>query len=169
MLFRSSDRTLQKCVTHARANKERKKGTMTWQVFERQSGRVVKCRTKLPPFPVHPSIHQPAFLLQAGGRVTAWALSAFFFSSLVISGFPHIDKVQGQIELARQHPRPPSSSSPRHTHPATQSHQPWQHFHLRVCPRAIGQSTRPSPSPSFPFPSLASRGTRSLSFWAHSN
>lgn len=91
-------------------------------------------------------------------------------------GSYHIDKVQDEIELAELDGsirRPPSSSSslPRHTK------QPLGTLHLRVCPRAIGQSSSTIPPlPSFPFlfpfpfPLRVAVWARSLSFlWIDSN
>lgn len=110
-----------------------------------------KCQTKVPSFPVHPSsISQASFLKQVDWS-THCAVSAFFAILQAIRSFDHTDKVQEEIELARQHPRPPSLIELK----LTQAHQPLPTLHLRVCPRAIGQSFRPSPFPQV-FPFLAS-------------
>lgn len=92
---------------------------------------------------------QPSFLTQVDWA-TDCAETALFATLEATRCFPyHTDKVQVKIELARQHPRPPSLIELK----LTQAHQPLPTLHLRVCPRAIGQSFRPSPSPQV-FPSF---------------
>lgn len=81
---------------------------------------------------------QPSFLTQVDWA-TNCAETALFATLEATRCFPyHTDKVQGKIELARQHPRPPSLIELKLTQ--AQAHQPLPTLHLRVCPRAIGQS-----------------------------